>query len=265
MKVLNAGGLRLHYDESGVPIGPPLVFINSLGTDLRIWDEVVPHFSHDARIVRYDQRGHGLSDCAAGPYRLHAQTEDLTCLLDHLQIATAILIGISIGGLIAMDFALTQPERVSALVLCDTAPKIGTAEMWTARIETVKAQGLESVGDAILTRWFANEFVQLNPTAYRGYFNMLTRMPLPGYIAACEALREADLTNDVHQIKTQTLAVCGSQDISTPPSQMREWVSQLPKARLDVIVGSGHLPCIERPTELAALIRGFLREAGYGG
>lgn len=263
MPALDVGALTVHYSQSGPQNAPALVFINSLGTDLRIWDDVISNFASNFHIVRYDKRGHGLSDVAAQPSRLGDYTADLTNLLDQLHILQVIPIGISLGGLIAIDFALSHPGRLSALVLCDTAPKIGTAEMWNKRIESIQAQSLEAMGEAILSRWFSQNYVQSNPASYRAYFNMLTRMPVLGYLAACEALRDADLGSQVQEITARTLAICGSEDISTPPDLMRSWVSRLPSAHLEIIEGAGHLVCIERPKQFANLIQTFLSEINH--
>ena len=155
-------GLTLHYTLDGLPAGEPLVFLNSLGTDLRIWDKVIPHFIDRYTLIRYDKRGHGLSDCPPGPYTLRDHTNDLAGLLVHLQVDKAILIGDSVGGMIALDFAASRPHQVAALVLCDTAAKIGTPEYWQERIEALRQDGILPLATGILSRWFSPSFIE-NP------------------------------------------------------------------------------------------------------
>ena len=205
MNFTTANGQLLHYSDEGKSdedeaTGPPLVFINSLGTDLRIWRAVAHHFSDTYRLIRYDKRGHGLSDCPAPPYTIGHHADDLAGLLDALQIDRAILIGISVGGMIAIGSAVNHPERVEKLVLCDTAPKIGTPKMWDERIGTLRANGMAHLGEAILSRWFAPRFAIEQPDVYRGYSHMLTRTPVDGYTGTCEAIRDADLWPDVGKI-----------------------------------------------------------------
>jgi len=250
--------ISLHYKVEGTRDGVPLVFINALGTDLRIWDEVVAHFSGRYALIRYDKRGHGLSDCPPAPYSIRDFATDLHDLLDHLDISQSVLVGISVGGMIALDFAAAWPQRVRALVLCDTAPKIGTADLWNERINTLRSQGMQSMGNAILARWFAPTFAAQSPATYRGYYNMLTRNPVEGYTGTCEAIRDADLTAAARTIAARTLVLCGAEDISTPPDVTKSLVKLMPDATFQEIPGAAHLSCIEQPDAVAAHIEQFL-------
>lgn len=267
MQFILAGGLTLHValerKPADAPGGPPLVFINSLGTDLRMWDDVLPLLEGDLPIIRYDKRGHGLSDAPAGPYTIRQHTGDLEALLEQLQVREAIVAGISVGGMIALDYAARNPDALRALVLCDTAAKIGTAEGWNQRIRSVREHGLEQMAEVILARWFAPSFAQRRPADYRGYCNMLARSSGDGYIATCEALRDADLRESVSAVQAKALVLCGAEDPSTPPAAVRELAERLPDAQFDVIPGAAHLPCVEQPEATAARINSFLQENGY--
>jgi 3-oxoadipate enol-lactonase len=145
MPFLDIGGVVHHYLIEGRQRTPTIVFSNSLGTDLRIWDAVVPRFVSHFRIVRYDLRGHGLSEFTEPPYTINDLTQDLVELLDALEIRQAVVCGISVGGLIAQCLALNRSHRVRALVLCDTGARIGSTESWEQRIATVRAGGLQAL------------------------------------------------------------------------------------------------------------------------
>lgn len=253
----------LHYKLEGQTDGIPIVFINSLGTDLRIWDAMLPSFTESYPTVRYDKRGHGLSDSPTPGYTIRDHSSDLLGLLDHLYIEDAILVGISVGGMIALDFASLHPTRVKALVLCDTAAKIGTEHMWNERIQTIHQHGMEYLADTVLVRWFTTSFRQQQPTAYRGYHNMLTRTPVEGYIGTCEAIRDADLTAQAPTIQTKTLVLCGIEDTSTPPALVQATAKILPHSHFQLITGAGHLPCIEQPLIVVNNIKQFLKESHY--
>jgi len=255
---ISANGITLNYSPAGQKDGMPLVFINSLGTDLRIWDEMVQHFVGRYRLVRYDKRGHGLSDCPPAPYSIRDHATDLVGLLDHLEIQKAILVGISVGGMIAQDFAAAWPQRVRKLVLCDTAAVIGTAETWNERINTLRKYGMEHLREAILARWFAPSFARQSPAAYQGYGNMLTRTPVEGYTGTCEAIRDADLTAATRTIQAPTLLLCGKEDLATPPDLVCTLLNLLPHVSYREIPGAAHLPCIEQPAAMAAQIEQFL-------
>ncbi|HRQ38614.1 MAG TPA: 3-oxoadipate enol-lactonase [Chloroflexota bacterium] len=253
----------LHYLSEGNADGLPLVFINSLGTDLRIWDGLSPHFTDRHRVIRYDKRGHGLSDCPPAPYSIRDHATDLAGLLEQLAVRRAVLVGISVGGMIALDFAATWPERVQALVLSDTGARIGTAVMWNERITTLRQHGMAALSQAILARWFAPTFATDNPAAYRGYANMLTRMPVTGYTATCEAIRDADLTDAARTITAPALVLCGVEDLATPPDLVRGLCDHIPHAIYREIPHAAHLPCVEQPGVMAAHITQFLGSARF--
>ena len=253
----------LHYKREGKIDGISIVFINSLGTDLRIWDAILSSFIESYSIVRYDKRGHGLSDTPPPGYTIRDHSDDLLGLLDHLHIKETILVGISVGGMIALDFASLHPTRVKALILCDTAAKIGTTHMWNDRILTIHQHGMEFLAHSVLARWFTTSFRQQQPAAYRGYHNMLTRIPAEGYIGTCEAIRDADLTAQTLTIQTKTLVLCGMEDASTPPALVQATAEILSHSQFHLIADAGHLPCIEQPQVVVDHIKQFLKENRY--
>ena len=254
----------LHYRLSGPAGAPVLALVNSLGTDARIWDGVIARLSAHYRMLSYDKRGHGLSDTPPGDYTLDDHLADLTGLLDHLNIDRLALAGVSVGGLIAQGFALRAPDRLAALVLCDTAPKVGDAAGWNARIDTVRRDGLGAIADLVMDRWFSPGFQQQRPDELALWRNLFLRSDPQGYAATCATLRDTDLTADIHRIPTPTLVVAGEADRSTPPELVRTCATAIAGARFETMPGVGHIPSIEQPAELAALIEGFLKENGHG-
>jgi 3-oxoadipate enol-lactonase len=249
----------LHHQLIGGPAGRPvIVFVNSLGTDFRIWRDVVVRLAGDFPIVTYDKRGHGLSDLGQVPYSIDDHVRDLAGLLDRLDVKKAVICGLSVGGMIAQGLQAQRPDLVKALILCDTAHKIGTAEMWNARIESVETKGIESLVDSVMERWFTPAFRRPENAAYHGYRTMLTRQSAVGYAATCAALRDADLTESTRRISVPTLCVVGDQDGSTPPDVVLSMAKLIPGARYEVIKDAGHIPCVEQPEILAEMIRAFL-------
>lgn len=262
MAFLRAKGILLHHQVLGRPEGPALVFINSLGSDLRIWQDVAPAFADRFRVVLYDKRGHGLSDAPPAPYTLDDHASDLLALLDRLGVESAALVGLSVGGMIAQRIAVQAPHKVEALALCCTAAKIGTPDSWDERIAAVEDGGIEAIADNVLQRWFTPLFRQMRPDDVAGWRNMLVRTPRQGYAGTCAAIRDADLTADAGSITAPTLCVAGDQDGSTPAEVVRETAGLIPGAHFEVIEGAGHIPCIEKPAILTGLIKGYFREAG---
>lgn len=264
MRFDRINGTLLHYRLAGPVAAPALVLVNSLGTDARIWDAVIALLTDRYRIISYDKRGHGLSDAPAGDYTLDQHVDDLAGLLDHLDIKRLALAGVSVGGMIGQRFALLYPERLTALILCDTAAKVGDAAMWNTRIEAVRDGGLSSIAGAVMLRWFTESFRRDRPDELAGWQAMFERMPVDGYVGTCAALRDADLREAVGAIVVPTLVVVGDQDMSTPPELVRETATKIPSARFEIIAGAGHIPSIEQPQALAALMTHFLSEVGHG-
>ena len=259
MSFIEANNITLWMQREGDANKQAIVFVNSLGSDYRIWDEMMPDFA-DYSCIRYDKRGHGLSDCPSAPYSISDHADDLASLLTKFSISDVILIGISVGGMIAMDYTAKNPDKVKALILLDTFPKIGTSAMWNERISTLRQSGMAHLGDAILARWFAPSYQENHPADYRGYYNMLTRMPVGGYTCTCQAIRDADLTEAARTIACPTLVLCGAEDQSTPPELVRGITDIIPDSRYVEIENAGHLPCVENPNATASAINSFLKE-----
>ncbi|WP_034388742.1 4-carboxymuconolactone decarboxylase [Deinococcus sp. YIM 77859] len=257
MTFLNPGSLTLHAQLRGAEPAPALVFLNPIGSDLRVWNEAACELVPFFRAVQYDLRGQGLSDAPEGEYALADHVADLQGLLDALSLSQVALVGCSLGGLIAQAFALAFPERVSHLVLLDTLPRIGTPDSWQERIHSVRVRSLAALAPTLVKRWFAPAFFTQQPLAAHGYTTLLARSPQAGYLGSCAALRDADLTGQVQALRLPTLVLCGEHDVSTPPDACSALAEQL-GARFEVIPGAAHLPMVERPGEVAAHIRAFL-------
>ena len=260
MTFIEIAGVTLHYEHRARADRPLLVFINSLGTDFRIWDEVAADLAADFGLLRYDKRGHGLSDLGEPPHTIADHASDLAGLIDHVGATDVVLCGLSIGGLIAQHHASYSPAGLRAVVLCDTAHKIGDAGFWDQRIGQVEREGIASLADGILERWFTPAFRSGERARFAGARNMLVRQPVTGYAASCAAVRDADHTDLLGRIAAPALVVVGDQDGSTPPDLVRATADLIPGARFEIIAGAGHIPCVEQPAALAALMRDFFRQ-----
>ena len=249
-----------YYTVDGSEGSPTLVFSNSLGSDHRIWDSVLPYLRDKYRLIRYDQRGHGLSDATAAPYAIGDLVDDLAGLLEKLNIDRAFVCGLSVGGMIAQGLAASYPQRVRALVLCDTAMQIGPASIWNERIAVIRKDGISALTDPIMERWFSQAFREGRVTELNGYINMLERTPAEGYIGTCCAIRDADLRDDAAAIRQPTLVLCGDQDLATPPALARELSGTVAGAKFSLIQGAAHISCVEQPESFARLLIDFWEE-----
>ena len=263
MQIADFGDVRLHYRVDGPSDGPTVVFANSLGTDLRLWDPLLPHLPKGLRIIRYDKRGHGLSSCPPAPYSMGALIRDTERLLDLLEVRDCVFVGLSIGGMIAQGLAVKRLDMVRALVLSNTAAKIGTAQMWKDRIDIVNSKGIEGLADPTMERWFSKAFRQSPELEL--WRNMLVRQPQDGYAGCSAAIAGTDFMTPTSGLRLPTLGIAGDADGSTPPDLVRETVDLIPGSRFQLIRKAGHLPCVEQPETYARLLTEFLTEVGHLG
>ncbi|WP_457646673.1 3-oxoadipate enol-lactonase [Profundibacter sp.] len=263
MQMAELNGIIVHYADQGDPNGAPVVFSNSLGTDFRLWDQLLPHLPKGLRLIRYDTRGHGLTAAPDGDYFMGDLVGDAAALLDHLGVKNCIFVGLSIGGMIAQGLAAERLDLVRGLVLSNTAAKIGTPAMWQDRMEAVRKGGIKALEAAILERWLSPRWRRENPTELAGWRHMLCRTPVDGYLGCSAAIAQTDLFDSTARLTLPTLAIAGSEDGSTPPDLVRETADLVKGSKFHLIRGAGHLPCVEQPEEYAAVLTTFLEEQGH--
>ena len=261
MHMADLGDVRLHYRIDGPDDGAPVVFANSLGTDMRLWDPVLPLLPNGLRILRYDKRGHGLSSCPDAPYSMGALVGDAERLMDHLGFHDALFVGLSIGGMIAQGLAVKRIDLMRAMVLSNTGAKIGTADMWADRIAAVEAGGIEALADAVMERWFSAAFRAGPDLAL--WRNMLVRQPDAGYAGCSAAISGTDYFTTTATLRLPTLGIAGTEDGSTPPDLVRETVDLIPGSQFALIRQAGHLPCVEQPAEYARHLTAFIDATGH--
>jgi 3-oxoadipate enol-lactonase len=258
MHSFDNNGVTLHVRDEGPRDGRVIMFSNSLGTDMRVWDLLIPLLPRNLRIVRYDKRGHGLSDCPEPPYHMDSLVDDALYVIDTLGLKDVTFVGLSVGGLIGQGVAARRPEVLQGLVLMDTAAKIGTVEMWAERIAAVEKGGLASYADSILDRWFSepmrHDRVILSP-----WKNMLVRTPLAGYLGTSAAIAESDMTSSTSKLTMPVLALVGEHDGATNPDLVRG-TAELCNADFHIIASAGHLPCVEQPEQTAIHMNEFLEK-----
>ncbi|KIT15518.1 3-oxoadipate enol-lactonase [Jannaschia aquimarina] len=254
-RIAATDGTGLHVTVDGN--GPPILMANSLGTDVRLWDGIIPSLE-GYRVIRWDKRGHGNSEVPPPPYKMGTLVSDAEAVLDALSIKAAVVVGCSIGGMIAQGLAVKRPDQVRAVVLSNTAVKMGTAQMWQERIDAVQAGGMEAVVDAVLDRWFAPRFPDRALWRQR-----LLETPAEGYAGCCAALAGADLLTPTSGLRLPALCVAGDRDGASPPDMVRELADLIPGSRFHLIRGSGHLPMVDAPDAFANALTDFLTAIGH--
>lgn len=251
---------ELNYQIEGPANAPVLVLSNSLGTDLHMWDTQMPTFSKYFRVLRYDTRGHGRSLVTPGPYSIEQLGQDVLALLDALYIEQAHFCGLSMGGLIGQWLGIHANERLHKLVVCNTAAKIGSPEIWDPRIETVLRDGpaaMVALRDASIARWFTPEYAAANPDQAKRITDMLAATSPEGYAANCAAVRDADFRDQLGSISVPTLVISGTLDAVTPPAGGRFIYEHVKESQFEE-VHAAHLSNVEAGEVFTSRVLAFL-------
>lgn len=257
MPMLDLGTHQLHYRIDGAQ-GPWLVFCNSLGTDLHMWDAQVDALGAHFRILRYDRRGHGRSSAPAGAFTLADLGADVLGLLDALAIEKTHYCGLSIGGLVAQWLAIHAASRLDRVVVCATAARIGSADSWTTRINAVHHSGLEPLRAATAERWFGAAFRAAYPAEVAVILDTFATTSLAGYVGCCAALASADLRVPITQVTHPLLAIAGDEDPVCPPGDLQAIAAAVMNGQVAVLPGR-HLLNVESPAAFNAAVLRFLQ------
>ena len=253
--------LRLNAEISGPQGGAPLVLVHALGTDLTIWDDLIALLPPSLRILRLDLRGHGGSDTPPGPYAMGALIRDVERLMDHFALTDAVILGLSLGGLIAQGLAVKRMDLIRAMILSNTAARIGRPEHWQAQMATVQSGGIEALHDATMERWLGRKWKENQSLARLSQTFLATRAD--GWSACAAAMGGADFYETTATLTLPTLAIAAANDGATPPDLVRETAALIRGHRFALMRGAGHIPMVEKPAEYAALVTQFLTEIGH--
>jgi 3-oxoadipate enol-lactonase len=258
MPFANIDQCRLHYLCEGPAKAPPLVLSHSLGADLSMWDPQLAPFAREFRVCRYDIRGHGASLPTPGPCTIERLGRDVLGLLDALGIARVCFCGLSMGGMIGMWLGTNAPERIDKLVLCNTAARLGTRDMWNTRVAAVREGGMSAIAPAVMERWFTASFRKRAPELVDAVRRTLLATPVEGYAAGCGAIRDMDQRETIRAVRAPTLVIAGTHDPATPPADGRLIASGIPGARY-LELDAAHLSNIETADRFTAAVSDFLR------
>jgi 3-oxoadipate enol-lactonase len=259
MAQIETADVTLHSDLSGKDGAPVLMFSNSLGTNLAMWDLQLASFEKHYRVLRYDMRGHGASSVPAGPYRIDQLGGDVLALLDALEIEKANFCGLSVGGLIGQWLGIHAASRLTTLTLCNTAAKIGTPDTWNQRIEDVTKGGLRAIAGKGMERWFTAPFLESDSPLVSQMRRTLIDTPPAGYIASCAAIRDTDLRNEIATIKAPTCIIAGESDPVTTVADAEFIASQIADSKL-VTLPAAHISNVEAATHFNEALQNFLAQ-----
>jgi 3-oxoadipate enol-lactonase len=257
MPVMTYNGVRLAYRWSGLPSGRVLVLSHSLGASGAMWQPQVDAFAPRFRLLIPDHRGHGQSSVPDGPYRIEHFGQELTALLDHLQLDRVYFCGLSLGGMIGMWMGQNVSQRIERMVLCNTAAKILDTTLLRSRMHGIERDGLASIADNVIDRWFTEPFRIAHPEAIEAARRMLLATSARGYANTSGAVCELDLREGLGMIACPTLVIGGRYDKATPLSWNEAIASSIPDGRVAAL-DAAHLSNIEARDEFNRVVAGFL-------
>lgn len=257
MPFVKSGDAQIHYALEGESSKPLLILSNSLGADFSMWDSQTPEFLQSCRVLRSDTRGHGKSSVTPGPYSIEQLGKDVLALADSRQFERFHFCGLSMGGQIGMWLAANAPERLKKVILCSTAAKIGTPEMWNPRIATVLKEGMKNVAAGSIERWFTPAFRAKNPAAIAHIQKILETTSPEGYSACSAAVRDFDFREQLNNILTPTLVISGTHDPATTPADGQFLANHIAGARY-VELNGAHLSNIEDADRFTQEVTAFL-------
>jgi 3-oxoadipate enol-lactonase len=250
----------LAYGEAGQ--GSPLVLLHGLGSSRNDWLLQLPVFIARYRTVAVDLRGHGGSPKPPGPYRLTQLAADVAQVLRRIDAYPAHVLGISLGGAVALQLALDFPDLVRSLVLVNTAARF-VSDGWQQRLMGVKRMasvylfGMDRVAEAVATRLFPKpEQTQLR----RETVERIRNNDLAAYRATLWAIARFDVRARLGEIACPTLIVAGDADTTVPVASKRLLAERIPHSRLEIIADSGHATPVDRPEAFNRVVVQFLEQ-----
>jgi len=252
--------IRLNAVLDGPETAPPVVFLHALGTDLTLWDAVLPHLP-PLRTLRCDLRGHGCSDTPPAPYTMGALIRDAERLMDHFALRDAVVVGISAGGMVAQGLAVKRLDLVRGLVLASTATRIATPEIWADRIAYVRQNGLGAVADPAMAQTFGPRW--RDAPAMPRIRALLEATDPEGWMGVAAAVAGSDFYTTTATLTLPTLVLAGTEDAATPPDMAREMADLIRGSDFRLIHRAGHLPPADQPEAFAALLTAFLKRIGH--
>ncbi len=253
-------GIDLYYNLYGS--GPPFVLVHGLGMDQTMWDLQIPQFSQDFQVIVYDLRGQGQSESPDFPYSLDLFADDLHHLLRHLGLKNARILGLSLGGRVALKFALKYPQETKALILADTQSEVleeNKAQfLWTA--DLARKEGMEKTAEIFFSRPQFQGLGMAHPERVQKEKARFVQTSPIGFAQCCVAIvRMERLTASLCRIQAPTLALAGEKDESYLPF-LELFANSIPRCKPLVIPYAGHLSNLENPEAFNDAVSKFLQE-----
>lgn len=260
MKLADINGTTLHYRLDGPEDAPVVMLANSLASGLSMWDlQVQPLVKAGYRALRYDSRGHGRSAVPPGPYTMELLASDAVGLMDALGLEKVNFCGLSMGGMVGQMLGVQHGDRLISLMLCDTSAYIGPREIWDERIAAVEKNGMKSVADATIDRWFTKAGQKRLHAEVQKVRQAILDTRTDGFCACCAAIRDMDQRESIRAISTRTLVLVGEEDTGTPVSAAELIHDRIADSELQIIPDAAHFVNVEQAPAFNRTLLAFLK------
>jgi len=259
MPILNVNGTTVHYQWDGPQVGPVVMLAHSLSANRKLWQAQLPILLVAGyRVLRYDIRGHGESAAPEHPYTIEMLAADAIGLMDAVGLESVHFCGISLGGMVGQLLGAAHGERLDSLILSSTAAHMPPPDMWEERIRGVRADGMASVADATIDRWFTQEGRKNMPAEVESVRSMIISTPIAGFVGCCAAIRDLDLREAIRSITVPTQIIVGRHDQGTPVAAAQFIHERIRSSRLDVVADAAHLVNVEQASIFNKTLVSFL-------
>ena len=262
MEVVRADGEVLFTRREGEPTARPLVCVNAIGTDLRLWDELAPYLGDTYQIVRHDTRGHGLSTIERPDLDLDTLADDVAAIMDQGDTGPGIIAGCELGASTALALAARRPDLVMGLVLISAATRVDRIVDWRARIDRAERDGPDAIADEVVADWLPVSFRRSSPADTRLWRTMFARTPSDGLRATGTLFADADVRARAEAVRIPTLLVLGTETDGGWRRAIGELEAQIEGAEAADINDAALLPHVAQPAPTAAAIVAFLERHG---
>lgn len=250
-------GVRLHYRWAGLENGPVLMLSHSLGTASDLWATQEATLGERYRLLLYDHRGHGESSTPPGPWTIADFGRDALGLLDQLVTGPVFFCGLSLGGMVGLWLAQHAPGRLRSLIVANTSAFTADPTLLRERLRTLENEGLGSIADNVLARWFTDRFCTEQPDVVAHFRSRLLATSLAGYRATAEAVCGLDLREGLSEIYTPVLVIMGQHDRAAPPAWGLAIAAAIPGAAQKSL-DAAHLSNVEAAAAFDASTISFL-------
>ena len=253
-------GFDINFAVEGPDAAPAVILHHPLATDLTIWDELTAALLPRYRVVRFDARGHGASETTKAPYDFTMLGADVIGLMDHLKIARAHYLGLSMGGMVGQHLGLDHPQRFASLILCSTSSRIPAEAqpLWEERVRIAREKGMASQVELALSRWLAAASMQSKPALVARMRRYIEATPVEGYAGWCQAIRDLNVTDRLKAIALPTRVIVGAEDLGTPPAAARVIHGEIAGSDLIEVPGVAHQLHVEEPDTFNRHVLEFL-------